>query len=414
MPHSHNEHRNYQESVYKTNPEYLKLNHPSLSPRMVSLVLHWVQQCCEVFYLKRETYYLASCYFHLYLSKVENLKPKHLQLIATSCLLIAFKIEELGLLSCNSLVEVNNGQCSKTDIVVMEKHISKTLCWKLYPKTLNNILGQATRQWDDFVNGNLRVFISLGLIPQAMDSDENKFNNFIGSKVLCDVSSIVENNFCFQDSQYAERVLGSHPTYSCFRYLAGILDMIDLDIKSLEYNKAKLVLSVLYLVIGLRMSIFHKKHLKLKFKHAAKTSDLGFESCSNPDSSLEGTTPISLFQLLQTSDPKLPSHYQSLFFKIKNFTYLFTCFLRQEYSCTYASLVDCLEYASLFVAEAQEVYQMPEVVFATEQEVRVREIKPLRFSDIINSFTFDQDLTSKLKKISEKRKISITPNSSYT
>ncbi|CAI2359933.1 unnamed protein product [Moneuplotes crassus] len=375
------------ELIDRVDPYYLNSNHPKLRPRMLTLVLHWLQECCEVFHLKRETYYLASYYFHAYLSKTQKCEPTDLQLIATSCLLIAFKIEETGVLKCKELVKANNDELSKDDIVRMEKQITRTLSWRLYPTTLNNILIETLTCWDEFVNDNLQMFIDLNLFPNSTSSEDSDFKRFIADKVLFNVFSIVEYNFCFQDPKYAEKVLCNHPTYQSYRNITSILDVLSLQISTLSYNPKFLILSLLYCTAGLRMSIFKNSGLMLGSSNLEGRNLLDAKlqpESQNPQPGLEIN---GLCNLLKESSKRSYCKDRKFLMKSQNFTNIFSKFLEQNFSCQTSSLLPSLEHVSKFFPTTDPHCQIPNLINLTEENLKFQMLNPLRFSDIINTFT---------------------------
>lgn len=56
--------------------------HPTIVPRMRTVLLDWLSEVCEVYTLHRETFYLSIDYIDRYLSTNANVVPKQqLQLI---------------------------------------------------------------------------------------------------------------------------------------------------------------------------------------------------------------------------------------------------------------------------------------------------------------------------------------------
>lgn len=57
--------------------------HPSLSPRMRTILLDWLIEVCEVYRLHRETFYLAADFFDRYMSREMQMPKTKLQLIGS-------------------------------------------------------------------------------------------------------------------------------------------------------------------------------------------------------------------------------------------------------------------------------------------------------------------------------------------
>ncbi|KAG7500353.1 hypothetical protein JOB18_016295 [Solea senegalensis] len=68
--------------------------HPSLQPRMRSIVLDWLIEVSEAYTLQWQTLYLAQDYFDRFMLTQNNVEKDELQLIGTTCLFIASKMEE--------------------------------------------------------------------------------------------------------------------------------------------------------------------------------------------------------------------------------------------------------------------------------------------------------------------------------
>lgn len=92
--------------------------------------------CSEVGF-RRETYHLAQSYVDLYLSRKQPEKAS-LQLLGSTSLFIAMKIEEIQHSSVNSFVSYAGGNAfTAPQIIEKEREMMTTLKWKIYPDTLN-------------------------------------------------------------------------------------------------------------------------------------------------------------------------------------------------------------------------------------------------------------------------------------
>ncbi|KAG1677117.1 Pre-mRNA-splicing factor ATP-dependent RNA helicase PRP16 [Nymphon striatum] len=127
------------ELLYEKKSDLLT-NHPSLQPRMRSILLDWLIEVCEVYKLHRETFYLAQDFIDRFLAEQSDI-PKHkLQLIGITTLFIAAKIEEIYPPKLTEFVYVTDGACSETEILELELVILKALDWNLNPITANGWL----------------------------------------------------------------------------------------------------------------------------------------------------------------------------------------------------------------------------------------------------------------------------------
>lgn len=68
-------------SYQRSSAEGLLSQHPSLSPRMRTILLDWLIEVCEVYRLHRETFYLAADFFDRYMSREMQMPKTKLQLI---------------------------------------------------------------------------------------------------------------------------------------------------------------------------------------------------------------------------------------------------------------------------------------------------------------------------------------------
>lgn len=111
--------------------------HNGLHPRMRAILLDWLIEVCEVYKMRRETYYLAVDYLDRYLTNVVDCIPKnHLQLIGVTCLFIAAKVEEIYPPKISEFSYITDGACSDEDILNQELVVLSTLQWNMSPTTV--------------------------------------------------------------------------------------------------------------------------------------------------------------------------------------------------------------------------------------------------------------------------------------
>lgn len=186
------------EELYKRDSRMLA-QHPTLQPRMRSILLDWLIEVCEVYRLHRETFYLAIDFIDRYLTITSNTQKQQLQLIGISALFIAAKLEEIYPPKLAEFAYVTDGACTENEILDQELVMIKALNWDLSPITTNS--------W-------LNVFLQL----VNMENIDEK-----------------EQNFVFpQYSQHA------------FIQIARLLDLCFLDISCLQYQYSVLATSALY------------------------------------------------------------------------------------------------------------------------------------------------------------------------
>ncbi|KAI5752372.1 hypothetical protein M8J77_016461 [Diaphorina citri] len=124
-----------QDSLSLRDPHMLD-RHPSIVPRMRTVLLDWLSEVCEVYTLHRETFYLTIDYIDRYLSTNANIVPKQqLQLIGVAALMIAAKVEEIYPPKVSDYAYVTDGACSSQDILSTEMNILAVLEWNITPVT---------------------------------------------------------------------------------------------------------------------------------------------------------------------------------------------------------------------------------------------------------------------------------------
>ncbi|XP_066258396.1 G1/S-specific cyclin-E [Euwallacea similis] len=123
--------------VYKEEAS-LNLRNPRLfedfsnfMPRMRAILLDWVMEVCEVYHLRRVTYYLTVDYFDRFLSLRPDVPKNQLQLVGVTCLFLASKLEEVYPPRLTELSYVCDGACTPDDILNCELLILNSLGWDL-------------------------------------------------------------------------------------------------------------------------------------------------------------------------------------------------------------------------------------------------------------------------------------------
>ncbi|KAJ8929867.1 hypothetical protein NQ314_017472 [Rhamnusium bicolor] len=123
--------------VYKEEAS-LNLRNPRLfedftnfMPRMRAILLDWVMEVCEVYHLRRVTYYLSVDYFDRFLSIRPDVPKNQLQLVGVTCLFLASKLEEVYPPRLTEFSYVCDGACSPEEILACELLILNSLGWDL-------------------------------------------------------------------------------------------------------------------------------------------------------------------------------------------------------------------------------------------------------------------------------------------
>ncbi|XP_061163487.1 G1/S-specific cyclin-E-like [Saccostrea echinata] len=186
------------ESQYNRNHQMFD-RHPTLQPRMRSILLDWIIEVCEVYRLHRETFYLSVDFIDRFLSTTNNVMKHQLQLVGITALFIAAKLEEIYPPKIAEFAYVTDGACSEAEILEQELVILKALKWDLSPMTIT--------AW-------LNVYLQVANIDHIVEA---------------------EHGFVFP--QYS-----SH----AFVQIARLTDLCILDISCMEYTYSQLAAAALY------------------------------------------------------------------------------------------------------------------------------------------------------------------------
>ncbi|XP_034456834.1 G1/S-specific cyclin-E2-like [Hippoglossus hippoglossus] len=109
--------------------------HPTIQPRMRSILLDWLIEVSGAYTLHRQTFYLAQDYFDRFMLTQNNIEKNMLQLIGITCLFIASKMEEACPPKLSQMAHVTAGTYYEEEILQMELIILKALRWNLCPET---------------------------------------------------------------------------------------------------------------------------------------------------------------------------------------------------------------------------------------------------------------------------------------
>uniref|UniRef100_A0A3Q3X6D0 Uncharacterized protein n=1 Tax=Mola mola TaxID=94237 RepID=A0A3Q3X6D0_MOLML len=113
----------------------LMQKHPSIEPRMRTILLDWLIEVSEEYTLHRQTFYLAQDYFDRFMLTQTNVDKNILQLIGITCLFIASKMEEAYPPKLAQMAYITAETYYEEEILQMELIILKALGWNLCPET---------------------------------------------------------------------------------------------------------------------------------------------------------------------------------------------------------------------------------------------------------------------------------------
>ncbi|XP_073340381.1 G1/S-specific cyclin-E2-like [Pagrus major] len=122
------------EQNYRHSKSFIQ-KHPSIQPKMRSILLDWLIEVSEAYTLHRQTFYLAQDYFDRFMLTQNGVEKSMLQLIGITCLFIASKMEEACPPKLSQMAYVTAGTYYEDEILQMELIILKALKWNLCPET---------------------------------------------------------------------------------------------------------------------------------------------------------------------------------------------------------------------------------------------------------------------------------------
>ncbi|XP_072386359.1 G1/S-specific cyclin-E [Diabrotica undecimpunctata] len=202
--------------VYKEEAS-LNLRNPCLfedfsnfMPRMRAILLDWVMEVCEVYHLRRVTYYLCVDYFDRFLSIRPDVPKNQLQLVGVTCLFLASKLEEVYPPRLSEFSYVCDGACSPDEILACELLILNSLGWDL------NIMTPS-----DWLNLYMQIHFQVG--------------NVTRQKLHIDVNRA----FFF-------------PQYSGYQFTRAsqLIDMLSLDPGFLKFSYSTIAAAAMYFMYG--------------------------------------------------------------------------------------------------------------------------------------------------------------------
>lgn len=104
-------------------------------PRMRAILVDWIMEVCDVYQLRRNTYYLAVDYIDRFLDHRRSIPKTQLQLVGVTCLFIAAKIEEIYPPKLSEFTYVCDGACTEKEILTCERLVLHSLEWDVNPMT---------------------------------------------------------------------------------------------------------------------------------------------------------------------------------------------------------------------------------------------------------------------------------------
>lgn len=184
-------------------------------PRMRAILLDWVMEVCEVYHLRRVTYYLSVDYFDRFLSIRPDVPKNQLQLVGVTCLFLASKLEEVYPPKLTEFSYVCDGACSPEEILACELLLLNSLGWDL------NIMTPS-----DWLNLYMQIhFQAENVTKQRLHQDINR-------------------EFFF-------------PQYSGYQFTRAsqLIDMFSLDPGFLKFSYSAIAAAAMYFMYGKRVAL---------------------------------------------------------------------------------------------------------------------------------------------------------------
>lgn len=231
------------EQEQTTTPRNYFDTQPELKPRMRSILVDWLVEVHLRFRLTPETLFLAINMMDRFLT-IQSVEVDKLQLLATGCLFIAAKYEEVWSPSVKNYAYVTDGGSTEDEILTAERFILKTLNFDLsYPNPMNFLRRISKADNYDIETRTMAKYI---LEITIMD------HKFLGTKP----------SLCAAASMYVSRKLLGRSDWNATltKYSGGY---------SLEQMKPVVQLMVDYLRAPVTHDEFFKKYASKKYMKAS-------------------------------------------------------------------------------------------------------------------------------------------------
>ncbi|XP_052865976.1 G1/S-specific cyclin-E [Anopheles cruzii] len=217
--------------------------HPSMVPRMRSILLDWLSEVCEVYKMHRETYYLALDFIDRYLSRKTEQKKTHLQLLGITALFVAAKVEEIYPPKLAEFAYVTDGACTEEDILNEELVLLSVLDWNINPITVVGWLGLymqihvGTRERESQLNYVRVGTATKGQLSSPSPQQRPRPGDEVSTPSKCNVTSTtIETDDAFAYPQFSGMQ---------FAHTAQLLDLCVLDVGMARFRYSVLAAAAL-------------------------------------------------------------------------------------------------------------------------------------------------------------------------
>jgi len=232
------------EQCYRPDSYYLEKHQPELTWTMRLILVDWMMEVCAEFQLKRETFHYAVNYLDCFLSKVPKLSKFNLQLLGTSSLHLASKMEEICVPRIQDFARATDNGYTIIQIRDMENDICKTLKWELAPPTLNMWANWYMRKWDFYI----------------------QYSEYAINHIL--IKSLNDPIVVFK--------VPNEKSCARFRELIQLIDLVVLDVIFLRYQPRALVTSALYVLLAFHFGQASLEEISAQFPTTSSFLDPRF------------------------------------------------------------------------------------------------------------------------------------------
>lgn len=240
-------------AYFKLRSEEMLSRHPSLVSSYRTILFDWLSEVSHECKFHRETYHLALDFIDRYLSAQSNVGKLQLQLIGTTCLFLASKIEEIRPPTVNEFAELTDGACKPEEIIDNEVVILSAINWDMTPITPNNwlsvymqILLNLDKENDIQAppsmltsKTNRASITKLDLIPQLDENSQSMDSSSSPASTLAQHKTTTKNDSFILPTNNGVLI-------SCHKRIASVIDLALLHIKSLRFSNSILAASALY------------------------------------------------------------------------------------------------------------------------------------------------------------------------
>jgi hypothetical protein len=119
-----------------------------MTTKMREILFDWMWELSQEIGFRRQTYYLALNYTDRFLSLVNDVPRRFIQLAGLTALFIAQKFEEIEPKRIENFIVSAAESYSRDQILSLERHMIKTLGYYLFPETQDQTLNFILLSWD--------------------------------------------------------------------------------------------------------------------------------------------------------------------------------------------------------------------------------------------------------------------------